>query len=222
MTASVHGPRIAARASRLCIIGCGGHARSVADVALAGGFGDLVFVDPLARPDERIYGFPVTTPVDFDNLGMPVVAFVIGLGDNAARESSFRALCARWPDAAARIVAPDAHVGRAAQIGDGAFVGYAAHIGPSAAIGDNVIVNTRAVVEHESVVGAHSHIAVNAVLLGRTRVGERVLVGAGAIVLDGVSVASDVTIGAGAVVAADIHVPGTYAGVPARPLPARR
>jgi sugar O-acyltransferase (sialic acid O-acetyltransferase NeuD family) len=204
---------------RLCILGCGGHARSVADVALASGFADIVFVDPLARPSERILGFPVMTPAEYTTLQLPIAAFVVGLGDNVARAARFDDLKADWPGGAARVVAADAHIGRDARIGAGSFVGYAAHIGPSAVVGDNVIINTRAIVEHEAVVGAHSHIAVNAVMLGRTRIGERVLLGAGAIVLDGVSVASDVTIGAGAVVVSDIDTPGRYAGVPARRLP---
>jgi sugar O-acyltransferase (sialic acid O-acetyltransferase NeuD family) len=204
--------------ARLGIIGCGGHARSVADVALANGVQALTFVDERARPDERIYGFPVITPDMLPGFRDAPDAFIVGLGDNGARAAWYERLASLRAAPAATIVAADVHVGRDARIGAAVFVGCSAHIGPSARIGANVIINTRAIVEHESVVGAHSHVAVNAVMLGRTRIGERVLLGAGAVVLDGVCVTSDVTIGAGAVVASDIDAPGTYVGVPARRL----
>src|SRR5437868_6384568 len=43
----------------LVILGCGGHARSVADVALTIEFSSLLFVDENAQPNESILGFPV-------------------------------------------------------------------------------------------------------------------------------------------------------------------
>jgi sugar O-acyltransferase (sialic acid O-acetyltransferase NeuD family) len=204
--------------SDLTIIGCGGHARSVADIALASGWTRVVFVDPNAGADESIYGFPVVTLDEARARGVRIERYIVALGDNAARAAAaeqFRALTGRGPES---VIAASAYVGREAQAGTGLFVGAGAHIGPATRIGDNVIVNTRAIVEHETVVGAHTHVAVGAILLGRVTIGERVLVGAGAVVRDGVRVASDVSIGAGAVVTGDIGAAGSYAGVPARRL----
>ena len=44
--------------------------------------------------------------------------------------------------------------------------------------------------------------------------------GARAVVLPGVTIADDVVVAAGAVVTRDCPTPGTYAGVPARPIDA--
>lgn len=201
----------------LCIVGCGGHARSIADVALDNGIRTLVFVDANAREGEAIYGFPVMTPDRFAMGGVKPRHHIVGLGDNRQREASFLAFRGSAEGAFA-VVARDARIGREAVLGTGVFVGMATHIGPSARIGDDVIVNTRAIVEHEVVVGAHTHIAVNAILLGRSRIGDRSTLGAGAIVVDGIAICDDVVVGAGAVVIRDIDEPGTYVGVPARRL----
>jgi sugar O-acyltransferase (sialic acid O-acetyltransferase NeuD family) len=201
----------------LCIVGCGGHARSVADVALAGGLRSLLFVDREAREDETIFGFDVITPQRLATSGIVPAGYVIGLGDNAVRAQAFRQVCESGGRLTS-VIAGDARIGRDVRLGVGVFVGMGAHIGPSARVGDDVIVNTRAIVEHEAAVGDHTHIAVNAVLLGRARIGSRGTLGAGAIVLDGVTVGDDVIVGAGAVVTRDIREPGRYAGVPARRL----
>jgi sugar O-acyltransferase (sialic acid O-acetyltransferase NeuD family) len=199
----------------LVVIGCGGHARSVADVALAAGYDTLRFADRSARPGETILGFRVFPLADMEtSLGDD--AYIIALGDNRERESALHRLEPLAGRPPASVVAPDAHIGRDAVIGPGVFIGWGAHVGPCASIRGNSIINTRAVIEHEAAVGAHSHVAVNALLLGRSRIGDRVFLGAGALVRDGVGVTSDVTIGAGAVVTAEVELPGVYAGVPAR------
>jgi sugar O-acyltransferase (sialic acid O-acetyltransferase NeuD family) len=203
------------RTRTLLIIGCGGHARSVADVALAAGYAALRFADRSARPGETILGFSVFPLADVEtSLGDD--PYILALGDNHERESALHRLEPLAGRPPVSVVAPDAHVGRDAVIGPGVFIGWGAHVGPCASIGGNSIINTRAVVEHEVVVGVHSHVAVNALLLGRSRIGDRVFLGAGALVRDGVGVTSDVTIGAGAVVTAEVDAPGVYAGVPAR------
>jgi UDP-N-acetylbacillosamine N-acetyltransferase len=201
----------------LCIVGCGGHARSVADVALDGGMTTLIFVDPLAREKEEIYGCTVVTPQQFLASGLRARHHIIALGDNRKREVEFGSFHGS-EQGLVSVIARDARIGRDVDIGKGVFVGFGAHLGPSARIGDDVIVNTRAIVEHEVFVGSHTHVAVCAILLGRSRIGQRGILGAGAIVLDGVEICDDVTIGAGAVVTRNIDRPGTYAGVPARRL----
>ena len=65
---------------KLIIIGCGGHARSVASVVLQN-FPDakIIFVDENAQDNERIFNFPVvrTLPQDAQNI-------FVAIGDNAS------------------------------------------------------------------------------------------------------------------------------------------
>src|SRR5579863_1704052 len=68
----------------LVLLGFGGHARSVADVALTAGYGRLWFVDDNAAEGERFLDFPVQRlmPQDAGNwVYMPCA------GDNRRREA---------------------------------------------------------------------------------------------------------------------------------------
>jgi UDP-N-acetylbacillosamine N-acetyltransferase len=196
----------------LVLLGFGGHARSVADVALTAGYGRLWFVDDNAAEGERFLDFPVQRlmPQDAGNwVYMPCA------GDNRRREAQIRQLI----DAnltVATIISPTATIGHGSSIGPGCFIGHHAHVGPLAKLGAGCIVNTGGIVEHDCIVGDCVHVSVNSILAGKSSLGDRVFLGAGAVVIDGISVGSDVTIGAGAVVAESIQLPGIYAGVPAR------
>jgi sugar O-acyltransferase (sialic acid O-acetyltransferase NeuD family) len=200
----------------LCIVGCGGHARSVGEIALGTGYATLLFVDANARDGERIFGFPVITFDAFADREAALAHHIAALGDNAAREAANAQVRRLTASAPANVIASDVRAGRDMELGEGVFIGAGVHLGPCVRIGDGAIINTRAVVEHESVVGAWTHVAVNATILGRAVIGRRVLVGARATILDGLNVGDDAVIGAGAVVVRDIVEPGVYAGVPAR------
>jgi len=193
---------------KIVIFGCGGHSRSVADIALANNPDVLiVFVDVNAKDGETIYGFTVVKEYSDDSL--PVF---IAIGDNKNRKQKFEGL-----DGVtfASIVSSNAHIGRGAVLGEGCFVGNYCHIGPEVRIGDNTIINNASIVEHEVKVGCHCHIGPNVTISGRCIIGDLVFVGVGAKIKDYVKICSNVTIGAGATVVKNIDVPGIYVGTPA-------
>lgn len=201
--------------SGLVILGFGGHARSVADVALDSGIQQLCFVDENARPNERFLTFAVQREWP-DNLpeGWAVIA---ASGDGVRREAQGAEVLARgW--ALATVVAKSATLCIGVQVGEGSFVGRHAHIGPMAKVGQGCIINTAAIIEHESVVGDFTHVSVNTTVAGRSTIGSHCFIGAGATVVDGVAVADSITVGAGACVTRSLDTPGTYVGVPARPV----
>lgn len=199
----------------LYVLGFGGHARSVADIALSMGIRQLAFVDDNARAGEAFAGHPVVRHLPVS----PAAGWLVfpALGDNARR----RALCDEQTLTLATLVAPDASIGIESVIRAGVLVARHAHVGPAARIGQGAIINTGAVIDHETQIGDFTHISINATVAGRCRIGANVTIGAGATVIDGISIADGVTIGAGATVVADIVQPGTYVGTPARPI-ARR
>lgn len=194
----------------LYILGFGGHARSVGDVALAAGVAHLLFVDAKARADESFVGFAAVTALP----GVPDARWKAfpAAGDNTLRMEQI----ANCSLPLAVLLAPSAHIGAGVVVAEGSLVAAGSHLGPLSRIGRGVIVNTGAIIEHESAVGDFSHVSVNAVVAGRSCIGRRVMVGAGAVVIDGVTVCDDVTIGAGTTVVADIVEPGVYVGTPAR------
>lgn len=197
----------------LLVLGFGGHARSVADVALASGVRSLLFVDDNARPGEVFLGFPVQRRYEGDL--PPGWSCIAASGDNRKRRAQLDAIRASgWTPVS--IVAPSATIGAGSVLEHGCFVGHHAHIGPLARVGCGTIVNTAGIVEHDCRIGDCVHVSVNAVVAGACRVGDLVFVGTGATIRDGLSLAGDVIVGAGAVVVSDITVAGTYIGVPAK------
>ncbi|AMB87543.1 acetyltransferase [Pseudomonas agarici] len=197
----------------LLILGFGGHARSVADVAIAGGIGQLCFIDEYARPNECFAGFEVLT--DWPGELPDGWAVMPASGDNSKRQALCQWSIERgWP--LATLVAPTATIGFGAVLGAGCFVAQHAHVGPRSHLGQGCIVNTGAVIDHEVAVGEYSHVSIGACVAGRGQVGRRCFLGAGSTVIDGLNIANGVTLGAGACATKSLEVAGVYVGVPAR------
>jgi UDP-N-acetylbacillosamine N-acetyltransferase len=194
--------------SSLVLLGCGGHARSVADVAL---FNDphltLVFVDENAREGETIWGFPVVKALP---KGINPVHFAVG--SNLGRKTLAETYTAQ------SIISKKAHLGKNPSLGKGCFVAHQAYLGPDVRVGNATILNTACVVEHEVSIGSFCHIAPHATICGRVTIGDCVWVGVGAIIKEGVAICSNVTLGAGAVAIQNITEAGVYVGVPAKRL----
>jgi sugar O-acyltransferase (sialic acid O-acetyltransferase NeuD family) len=194
--------------SKYTLYGCGGHARSVAEVILHNDDGaNITFVDEAAKPGEKIFGFDVLSSSNDNNAEM-----FVAIGSNKNRMELTELLDKK----AANIISSDAHIGRESQIGSGCFIGHEAYLGPLVRVGDGSIINTRAILEHEVKLGNFSQVGPRATIGGRTTIGDNVFIGLGATIIDGLAICSDVTIGAGAVVTKDISHPGTYVGIPAR------
>ena len=201
----------------LLVLCCGGHSRSVVSVAVEINITQIVIVDPNARPNEEVLGFPIkaTVPTECSSW-----QFICASGDNNLRRAN-TAFYARKGHEAVTIVAQTATVCSSSHLGRGVFVGHGAHVGPEATVGDGCIVNTSAVVEHGATVNAFSHVSVNSTLCGKARLGQDCLLGANSTVIDGIKVCDNVVIGAGATVVRDIDHPGTYIGSPANLYPER-
>jgi UDP-N-acetylbacillosamine N-acetyltransferase len=198
---------------QLIVLGFGGHARSVADVAIAMGYETLVFVDEHAREGEMFLDFPVLksfTPYD------PKAWCAFPASGNGLVRQAQTKLIEKQSWQLVSLIAPSATLGVGCAVSDGVFVGQQAHIGPMAKVGRGSIINSGAVVEHECTVGEWAHVSVNATMAGRGRLGDFSMLGAGATVIDGLSVVGHVTVGAGAVVHKPIDVAGVYVGVPSR------
>lgn len=196
----------------LVLMGFGGHARSVADVAFAAGYHHLLFVDENARDGELFLEFPVQRlmpPPGSEWIYMPCA------GDNHRRLAQLRELrAANLP--LATVVSPSATIGRGAKIAPGCFIGHHVHVGPLTCLEAACIINTGAVVEHDCIIGQGTHVSVRCCVAGYCNLGDRVFLGAGSTVIDKITMASDVTIGAGGVVVTSLSVPGVYVGVPVR------
>jgi len=198
----------------IVIVGGGGHAASVAGVAMACGVVLIGFVDP-ARAGETVFGIPVFSDTD---RFMPAEAdFAIAIGNNYLRERVAEELEARiGPARFAKIAHPSAVIGEGASIGPGTVVMPNATIGPLAEVGRHCIVNTNASVDHETVMSDFSSVAPGVHTGGCVKIGARSAIGIGAAVKHGVVLGADVVIGASSYVDKDIPDRTVAYGIPAR------
>ncbi|WP_423934933.1 NeuD/PglB/VioB family sugar acetyltransferase [Comamonas sp. 23] len=200
---------------KLLVYGFGGHARSVADVALCCGYTHLAFVDAQARPHETFIGHPVVSA--FGDLQGDWSEAIAASGDGSKRQMQLDELT-QLGFQVISLLSPRSTIAFNAKVAIGSFVGHHAHIGPGACVGRGAIVNTAAVVEHDTYVGDFAHVSVNATLAGSSRIGNFSMLGAGATVIDRITIGDHTMVGAGSVVIRSIASPGVYAGAPCKPI----
>lgn len=193
----------------LIIIGAGGHAKVVVDIAIANKYNILGFLDDNSNTD-KLFSFhklgSVSDAPKFSNSAQ----FIIAIGNNEIRKS----MAQKYDLNFATLIHPTAVIGSQVQIEKGSVVMPMAVINANTKIGKHCIINTAAVIEHDNTIGDYSHISPNATLCGTVNVGKMCHIGATATVINNTNICSNCIIGAGAVVTRDINDSGTYVGVP--------
>jgi sugar O-acyltransferase (sialic acid O-acetyltransferase NeuD family) len=203
--------------TRLYLLGGGGHAKVVIDVARAMGDYEVggVFDDDPARQGSDVLDVPILGPISEESLARHDVQLaVIAIGDNRVRQRIARRFdpLLQW----AAIVHPQAVVAASAALGPGTVVFAGAIVQPATAIGEHVILNTASSVDHDCLVGNFAHLAPGSHVAGGVRIGEGALIGIGAAILPERTIGDWATVGAGAVVVCDVPDGMIAKGVPAR------
>lgn len=199
---------------RLFIVGCSGHGKVVADIAICTGkYKELYFLDDNPEVKECM-GIPVVGNsqfLDFESGDEVVVA----IGNSKIRER-VQEYYQKSGITIATLIHPQAVVGTKVEIGEGSVVMAGTVINPETCIGKGVILNTGATVDHDNEIGDYSHVSVGAHLAGTVKVGRHTWIGAGAIVKNNIDITDEVMVGAGGVVVKNITESGVYIGVPVR------
>jgi UDP-perosamine 4-acetyltransferase len=202
----------------LLIVGAGGHAKVIIELARAAGWSPVGLLDP-APVGTTVLGVPV---VGDDSLAPQLfsdghAAAFVALGRNELRRRigmRLRAIGFRLPT----LVHPSAVLSPSAELGEGIAVLPQAFVHACAQIGDFSIINTAAVVEHDCIVDVGAHVAPRSVLGGNVTLGEEVFFGIGAVARPLSKIGPRTTIGAGGVVVGEIAADVVAVGVPARPV----
>ena len=200
---------------RILIVGAGGHARSVADIALESEQIEIAgFID---NKPGNVLGIPVIGNDDdlekFYESG--IKSAFIAIGENKLRSSLFFKL-KNIGFNFVNIISSNSHISRRAVLGTGICVMAGAAVNVNTVIEDNCIINTNCCIDHDCKIGRDCHIAPGVAMSGTVTVGDGTHIGTGSNVIDGISIGSGSYIGAGAAVVKDIPERVMAYGVPAR------
>lgn len=204
---------------QLLVVGAGGHARVIIDVARAAGFEPIVALDPYSvgtfcNGVEVIGGDELAPGLITKGVRDAVVA----IGDNRLRLKIGERLC-EIGFTLPLLAHPSAILSPSALIGDGTVIMPLAVVNASATIGRMAVINTGAVIEHDCDIGDGAHVAPGCQLGGTVSVGSGALIGIGSVVRPEARIGDFAVIGAGSTVIRDIAGHGVATGCPAREWP---
>jgi sugar O-acyltransferase (sialic acid O-acetyltransferase NeuD family) len=206
----------------LLIVGAGGHARVLIDIAEKQARYRVVGLidEQPCLAGTALLGYPVLGGGELlHREDMPSHA-IVAIGAPEARAAWQEHLEALGFQLAV-LVHPSAQVGRDVRLGAGTVLMAGTAVNPGTRLGRGVIVNTGASIDHDCEIGDFVHVAPGARLAGGVRVGSQAHVGIGACVIQNVAIGAGAVVGAGAAVVRPVPDGLTVVGVPARPLPQR-
>lgn len=199
---------------RLFIVGCSGHGKVIADIALKQNkYDELLFLDDNPKSDNCL-GIPVIGNSTYENITSED-EIIVAIGNPDIRQRLLETYSQKGLKVAT-LIHPHAVIGTGVKIGEGTVVMAGAVINPDAVVGKGVIINTGATVDHDDVICDYAHISVGAHIAGTVTIGKSTWIGAGAVVSNNLHICDRVMVGAGAAVVKNIKEQGTYVGVPAR------
>ena len=193
---------------KLIVIGDGGHARAIVDVALSTGEFEILAVvgrDETNQKAWQQFGIDWVNEDEIQKYANSSAFGIVGLGQIKDPEPRIKAyeLLENLGVELATLVSPKAYVSKTSIIGKGTAVMHGAVVNAHAQIGVNTIINSMALLEHDATVGNHSHISTGAIVNGESRVGDKSFIGSGAVLKQGISVGSSCIVPMGSLVVSD-------------------
>lgn len=186
----------------LIMLGAGGHAKVLLDLARACNYRVVGVCDPqLVHEGQHTWRDVAVLGDDgvLTGIDPTTVGLINGLGQ-LAKGQARAALYARMVSMGHRfpaLVHPATWIAPSVELSDGVQIMAGAIVQADSSIGKNTVINTGAQVDHDCQIGSHVHIAPGAVLCGAVWVGSGGFVGAGATVLPGIRMEADTVLGAG-------------------------
>lgn len=188
------------------LIGAGGHARVLLDIAKLPPLMAEIVCDPKLAVASW-YGLTVLEEeVVLRNRAGQQVKIINGIGHLAGdglREKVYRRIKSMGY-AFASAIHKTACISPCARAEEGVQVMAGAIIQSGAYVGENTIINTRASVDHDCGIGAHVHVAPGATICGGVTVGDGAFIGAGSTIIQGIKIGKNAIVGAGTVVVRDV------------------
>lgn len=198
----------------IIIIGAGGHAQDVIDIACSAGYAILGFLD-----DNLEGEFILGKVKDFKKVVSQYknydIRYTIGINNSVVRECLDEALTEMGAKPVT-LIHQSAVIGHNVSVGEGCVLGAGTVLTSNVSLGRHVHLNTHASVNQGSFIGDYCTLSPGVKVCGDVKVGKCVQFGASSTVINLINIGNNVKLGAGAVVVNDIPDNVTAKGVPAR------
>lgn len=198
--------------NKLLIIGCGGHAKVITDIAKSLGIVEFYYHDRDLSHNKFLGKDVIHEEIkNYDDY------FFVALGDNFLREKVTRNFQKRNPKSKNKtLIHPSSVVSKNCTIGDGSVIMPLCVVNSSSQIGKGVIVNTRSSLDHDNSLLNYSSIAPGVVTGGNVKIGRRSAISIGAVIKNNIEIGSDSIIGASSFVNKNIPDRCLVYGTPAK------
>jgi len=185
---------------KLLIIGAGGHAKVVTDIAESIGFANILYLDTFS--DKDIFLGRNILHQEIEDYGE---YFFVAIGDNTLRERIFNNFLLKNKNSIPiSLIHPSSIISPRCSIGIGTLIMPLCVVNSSSIIGNGVIINTKASIDHDNCLKSFASIAPGVSLGGNVFIGERSSVSIGTSISHCIKIGSDVVIGASSLVNKDI------------------
>jgi len=207
--------------SPIVIIGAGGHAVSVFNVAISCQYDVIAFVD-----DHKVGSVVLNKPVisskqfiiDFHQYDI-----CIAIGDNATRETVYKEYKTKLPDTKFPVLVHQSSIiGEGSVMGEGSVVMPLVNIGPNSVIGNGCIINSNASIDHDCNIGDFASIAPGVVCGGGVTIGKRSAISIGATIKHNIAIGKDTVIGGCSYVHASVEDEVVSYGIPSKKIKNRK
>lgn len=192
------------------ILGAGGHAKVVIEIAELAGY-EISEVFDHDQTINNVLQYPVNNDIEILSQKNNVF-FALGNNENRKMNSL------KYNSADFNLIHPSSVISKNISIGVGNVVMAGVVINSSVEIGNHCIINTSASIDHDCKIGDFAHISPAAALAGNVQVLEGAQVGIGACVKQNITIGKWSVVGAGAVVVEDVPDNCIVVGNPARVL----
>jgi sugar O-acyltransferase (sialic acid O-acetyltransferase NeuD family) len=199
----------------LVIFGSGGHALSVANVALSLGYKIQCFVSP-KDSREFLHDIPIVSALG-SSLANSKISCAVAVGDNYKRMELVKEIKSRYPNVEfPSLVHASSSIGFWSSLGMGSVVMQGGTVGANCTVGEFSVINTNATFDHDSSLGDFASIAPGAIIGGKVSVGEFSAIGLGAHIKNGIKVGEHAVIGASSLILKFVNDFEVVYGVPAQ------
>lgn len=200
----------------LCIYGCGGMGREIADLAYRmKKWKNIIFVDDNIKSrivDElEVYTFDEA----INHYNKANLEFIITIGEPLTRQMLYERLD-RYNLNSANLISPEVYISRFSSVERGTIIHTGATLTVNVQIGRGCLINKHVVIGHDATIGNYTVISPNATIGGEANIGSGCFVGSGAVIRNGISIGENSIIGMGAVVLKDVDPNSVMVGNPAK------